>query len=302
MSTQPVTGSFVEKLCQTAPSYRNLMSGFKIIDIRTAAEQFYSSTEPPQSDDYYDLFDTVKPPFDRCIFEFRGGDREFQNGETSFEIEDIAVLVESVAIGLEDKTTLSKGYPGNDVVWAIRMRWVYASGREIHFPPADFACFLNSDGRLFRAASGKLVAFGAREENLFSDSNRELISFGVHPVLFALTLIHCKNVHLATVTAPLSLSMKKSKRRKQIEVRKRYPPFERHVVIIRDKKGQIVQRGLGPQLAASHKRMHLVRGHFSTYTDTAPLFGRIVGRFWIPAHLSGLASEGVIDSDYRLEA
>ena len=44
-----------------------------------------------------------------------------------------------------------------------------------------------------------------------------------------------------------------------------------------------------------------LRGHFATYTQAAPLFGKIAGRSGIPAHLSGLASEGVIDSDYRLE-
>jgi dUTPase len=49
------------------------------------------------------------------------------------------------------------------------------------------------------------------------------------------------------------------------------------------------------------KRLHWVRGHVSTYTQAAPLFGKIVGRSGIPTHLSGLASEGGIDSDYRLE-
>ena len=44
-----------------------------------------------------------------------------------------------------------------------------------------------------------------------------------------------------------------------------------------------------------------LRGHFATYTQAAPLFGKIAGRSGIPAHLSGLASEGVIHSDYRLE-
>lgn len=84
-------------------------------------------------------------------------------------------------------------------------------------------------------------------------------------------------------------------------IKHHHPAFERHVIVIRGKKGQVVQSGLQRQ-PGMLKRLHWVRGHFSTYSETAPLFGRIAGRFWIPAHLSGLASEGVIDSDYRLEA
>jgi hypothetical protein len=48
--------------------------------------------------------------------------------------------------------------------------------------------------------------------------------------------------------------------------------------------------------------LHIVRGHFSTYTEDAPLFGRITGTFWIPAHVRGTASEGLISSEYRVSA
>ena len=58
--------------------------------------------------------------------------------------------------------------------------------------------------------------------------------------------------------------------------------------------------GAGALRDAMAARLYIVRGHFSTYTKAAPLFGRIVGRFWIPAHARGLADEGIITTDYRV--
>jgi hypothetical protein len=299
---QQVTGAFVERICHELPCSREVCKEYKVIDIRTVAEQFYSSYNGIIS---LDIFETVMPPFNKCIFEFQGGMREFEAGfddQSSLEIEDMAVAVEIHPVSNEDHIRLNALHPGNDFVWLVSTRWFFTQatmpGVEIMRENVGF--YLNREGRLLRAQSGALLT--AEYTDCSQNIMTRLVGIFLCPVLFALTLMHCKNVNLATVTTPLPLSMKKSKRRKQIEERKKHPAFERHVVVIRNRKGQIVQRGLGRELAASHKRMHLVRGHFSTYSEAAPLFGRVVGRFWIPAHLSGLASEGVIDSDYRLEA
>lgn len=36
------------------------------------------------------------------------------------------------------------------------------------------------------------------------------------------------------------------------------------------------------------KNAHIVRGHFATYTDDAPLFGKYTGTYWRPAHARGV--------------
>lgn len=50
-------------------------------------------------------------------------------------------------------------------------------------------------------------------------------------------------------------------------------------------------------------RAHLVRGHFATFTEDAPAFGKPwgVGRFWIPPHVRGDETKGVVEKDYVLE-
>jgi hypothetical protein len=49
------------------------------------------------------------------------------------------------------------------------------------------------------------------------------------------------------------------------------------------------------------KALHFVRGHFATYTEDAPLFGKVTGTFWKPAHTRGSLEYGEIVKDYNVE-
>jgi hypothetical protein len=59
-------------------------------------------------------------------------------------------------------------------------------------------------------------------------------------------------------------------------------------------------RGDGDSKGAWTNRVHLCRGHFATYTDQAPLFGKYVGRFWIPPHARGDRARGIVIKDYEV--
>ena len=43
---------------------------------------------------------------------------------------------------------------------------------------------------------------------------------------------------------------------------------------------------------------HYCRGHFATYTEEKPLFGKYSGKFWIPAHVRGSVKNGAVVKDY----
>jgi hypothetical protein len=265
------------------------------------AEQFYSSYSGNVS---LDIFETVMPPFNKCLLEFQGGGREFAVGfedRQSLEVEDMAVAVDVNHVSDVDHIKLNARYPGIDFVWVVSTRWLFteATERGINVMPEDFSFYLNCEGRLVRSQSGALLTAGCA--HVVQEILTRQIGIFICPVLFALTLMHCKNVNLATVTTPLPLSMKKSKRRKQISERKKYPPFERHTIVIRDRKGRVVQTG--QRLEGAAKGLHWVRGHFHTYTPERPLFGnpKLHGRYWVPAHIAGLNPERVIESDYLLE-
>lgn len=47
------------------------------------------------------------------------------------------------------------------------------------------------------------------------------------------------------------------------------------------------------------KSLHICRGHFRTYTTEKPLFGRLIGTYFIPAHMRGTSDVGIIEKDYK---
>ena len=48
------------------------------------------------------------------------------------------------------------------------------------------------------------------------------------------------------------------------------------------------------------KRLHIVRGHFATYTKEKPLFGKYDGTFWKTSHTRGSSDVGEIRKDYSV--
>jgi hypothetical protein len=48
-------------------------------------------------------------------------------------------------------------------------------------------------------------------------------------------------------------------------------------------------------------KLHIVRGHFAEYTEEAPLFGRVTGRFFRSIHTRGNADLGVKKPDYKVK-
>lgn len=113
----------------------------------------------------------------------------------------------------------------------------------------------------------------------------------------SLSFINCKNVVLDEVQPETPTQTAEEKRRNI------WPklPHSFHTIRIepfktRTKTGETVGEG-------STMRLHIVRGHFHTYSADKPLFGnpKLVGQFWIPQHRRGDAAEGDIDAEYDIK-
>lgn len=64
-------------------------------------------------------------------------------------------------------------------------------------------------------------------------------------------------------------------------------------------------RGKGKEpVAFGSVPLHSVRGHFAEYgtNGRGKLFGKLSGRFWIPAHARGSSEHGEVDQSYVMEA
>lgn len=54
------------------------------------------------------------------------------------------------------------------------------------------------------------------------------------------------------------------------------------------------------QSLGGHRRLHIARGSFATYSEDRPLFGKYAGRFWRPAHVKGGKELGRVGKDYAI--
>lgn len=161
----------------------------------------------------------------------------------------------------------------DDLAWNGRLSWTVDERHEIGpgilwYPPQ---------------ALREGVKFLQRDTSLISDD----FFLPVGGLLFALALLHCKNV--TTNAAP------GSRQRKRAAAREGNPLVEYRTLVVDQMRRAMSGHGTG---GGWENRFHICRGHFKSY-DERPLFGRVKGRFWWPAHTRGNAERGMILKQYE---
>lgn len=114
-----------------------------------------------------------------------------------------------------------------------------------------------------------------------------------HPMAFAISLMHCKNVELRPVEPIEALSRAQFKRRGR-------PLVRYHELHIEPMKAVLKTEG-GAESVGLAKALHIARGHFKDFRNGKGLFGRFKGVYWWPQHLRGNAEEGVVHKGYRVD-
>lgn len=112
-----------------------------------------------------------------------------------------------------------------------------------------------------------------------------------YPVFMAISLLHCKNVEL--IDEPISRQVRRQKERKGGIFYK--------TLVIEPFKKQAKNEAAEHRESEIHRALHICRGHFATYTEENPLFGRHVGTFWKPMHARGNKKHGEIKKDYKVK-
>jgi hypothetical protein len=104
--------------------------------------------------------------------------------------------------------------------------------------------------------------------------------------------MHCKNVDVRPVLPPERVSRKHERRHGH--------PLTRYYVLDVQPMRRVLDREGDAQARGLREALHICRGHFKTYTEDAPLFGKRVGTYWWESRVRGTADEGVIQKDYRV--
>jgi hypothetical protein len=117
------------------------------------------------------------------------------------------------------------------------------------------------------------------------------------PFWMATSFMHCKNVRMVD-----NEGRHPSRQARREAERKNLPrPSRFYTLEIEPMKKVLATEG-GIQHNGLKKALHICRGHFSTYSEDKPLFGKYAGRFWIPAHVRGSSDVGIVGKDYRVNA
>jgi hypothetical protein len=106
--------------------------------------------------------------------------------------------------------------------------------------------------------------------------------------------MNCKNV----VVAPNEPDRHLNRERRKHGLK----PFLRYHTINIEPMKRVLRTEGNIESVGLKRALHIVRGHFSTYTEEKPLFGKVAGTFWIPSHVRGSTEEGIVVSNYQVNA
>lgn len=114
--------------------------------------------------------------------------------------------------------------------------------------------------------------------------------------IFFLQLLHCKNISCRDREEQGSRQVRRAREREGL------PKLIFKQLIVKvpgiGKEYVLGETGDG---SGYHTPLHVVRGHIRKYSPEKPMFGKLTGQFWIPNHVRGDASDGVIEKDYLLQ-
>lgn len=224
------------------------------------------------------------PPFPKTVIEYYydylDGRQEIRATVRSFDIE---ALDDYETVGFQDDTR-----------WCVA--YDLASG-DIDFL-FSLLCEYDEDGNRVEmftdkdkvAWSEEWVEWGRGDEENWHAYAINLL----YPCFMAISLMHCRNVEL--IDKPISRQY-----RRHLE-RQGKPVIQYKMLDIEPFKTQVRNETAESGENEIERALHICRGHFATYTEDAPLFGKHVGTFWKPMHVRGSADAGVVEKDYKVIA
>lgn len=210
------------------------------------------------------------------------------------EVDRVAVLFES----LPETSWPARREPG-DARWCLRMHLLLQPGRDVVGMNAMWHCFLDEHGQAVDFQFMVPRARGVPSEDI--EDHRDGVTALLIPVLYALALLHCKNVRTEHVEAPRKVQARRARERK--------PPLVRYQVVRVEPTLEKVRRvSAGGGGRGESPSLHIVPGGFHHYGQCCGnherkglLFGKYEGRYWVPMHARGDPQRGEVRSDYEVK-
>jgi hypothetical protein len=306
--------------CQTELIYSIIRSGV-IVDITYAEQLFrsrgklhsYPSVKTVGLDktmEYMDKAFVCAPPFPMFWMEYHGVFSETASGHTGlavmvFDLDKkkgfTAMQLMNTFLSLSKQPPITQGITSDpSIIKFNESRWVFnivivlaEDGRPLSPSMIGMMMGVSRDGKV--RGSWPLIYTGAASEEHW-DNLKSVMTESIMPMYEALTLMHCKNIdtHAIPMEPRLNKYCKSRFGRNKED-------YKYHILVVRP-PGSNKDEAAIPlvQQEESGTKLHSVRGGYATYTEAAPMFGRLVGTFYRPWHMSGNPKYGTIEKDYKL--
>lgn len=110
--------------------------------------------------------------------------------------------------------------------------------------------------------------------------------------------LNCRNICTERVVPPKKLNAKRSRTGRE-------PMYSYRILKIGGYSCKVKHTDIEHEWTEKIQNVitaaHLCRGHYKTYTEDAPLFGKYVGTFWFSASVRGNPEHGIVEKDYEVE-
>ena len=277
------------------------------VNLDNVSDFYYEVSEK----ETYDLgkdFSNIAPPFNLFWCEYKGPKIVNSGGKlehTDLSLVKFGVLVETFEIK-ETNTTFEFGDDSfflEGVRWKINFHCFWTPlNPQVPSSVGSVSLFIKNDGKIYsnpiKDDGSILQPFCINKKlNDLIKNHKDIGSFMTSKfciiVLFGIMFFNCKNVLVEENY--VSKALRKSRNKKN-----KFPVVKYYTLNISQQKK--IYKNLTESGETFKKALHICRGHFRTYEESAPLFGRLTGTFFVPMHTRGDAKYGEVVKDYKVIA
>ena len=212
---------------------------------------------------------SIKPPYDDCIL---------------------------IHTPFENCTEFKKISCHNDDYFDVRHMAVFKDFREHKDVFAHY-----SDARIFYGSSDatgidyEVLFINGIEDKRMAKEAQLMFQDNLFFTLFSLNLMNCKNIKYINYDPNTNLT-RQSRRKRERDGKSPYLVYK--TLEIQPLKEKISIRRKPAIESENGQRLHTVRGHFKTYTEEHPLFGKHTGTYWWGDCIKGSMDIGIVEKDY----
>ena len=284
----PARDKDLAEIAERLKSRAKTLSSIPAVKADAAWRWFWQTENSWIMEDDPDQFGRLRLPFPAMVIEGRNPRQVWVENEGWIQVTslDTCVVVQELGADRGDGYTLAF-----DVMQM-------APGGQVVIDPSVTFISINKEGQLtpFPDAKPESNPYLKHASPLVDDVDPSLRSTYltnlIRPALLSIALMHCKNTNLIKEHVPEKVRAKRRKTGK--------PIVDWNVIQVpspTSHKSQLTEKETGTKVP-----LHLVRGHFKTYTEEAPLFGSLTGTYWWSSHARGDLAAGQRHHKYEVRS